>query len=599
MSDSGSNTGKITPYKMEKTQSFDIIFKDIKYSVSTKQGHKEILKGIDGICKSGQVNAILGSSGAGKTTLLNILCQRIQSTKKYQLSGEVLVNKTAFNAQQFNKFATYVMQDDVLLETMTVKECFQFAANLKTKGTTKEKNDRVQEMIKQLKLEICQNTFVGGLFVKGISGGEKKRTSIGYELISDPAAIFLDEPTSGLDSFTAYSIIELLRRFAHNKNKTVTFTIHQPSSDIWELFDRVMLMVEGRLIYQGPGGLNVVNHFSSIGFKCPQYSNPADYLMSIMHAEGEDNVKNYPIYFQGYETKLKSIVSNEIANVHDGDIPNKQVQTSMLYQAGQIAMRQVRILQRNPLIFKARLVQSIIISLFIGAIYWQIPGPHDNPSQRSINDKNGFLFFWCIGMFMMTLNPCVLTFPSERAVFLREENAQLYTVSPYFLGKFIVDAFPAAIFPVISCFIVYWMVGLNDENAGKVFIFILICAILGLTGLGLGYLGGSAFSNAQTAIAVTPMLLMPFMLFAGFYKNASDYASWIGWIQYISPFKYSFQAVVINEYTYDGAGYPQDPIKQLNFDQGMWSSLGSLVGLFVGFTLISFIFLATLKKRVQ
>lgn len=86
---------------------------------------------------------------------------------------------------------------------------------------------------------------MGGIFVKGISGGERKRTSIGYELISDPACIFLDEPTSGLDSFTAYSIIDLLRRIAKEKNRNVIFTIHQPSSDIWSMFDNVMLMVEG------------------------------------------------------------------------------------------------------------------------------------------------------------------------------------------------------------------------------------------------------------------------------------------------------------------------------------------------------------------
>lgn len=141
------------------------------------------------------------------------------------------------------------MQDNILMETMTVKEVFEFAVSLKLKCSPVEKEERVQLMIRNLRLEKCQNTFVGGIFVKGISGGERKRTSIGYELISDPISIFLDEPTSGLDSFTAYTIIDLLRGFAHNKGKTIIFTIHQPSSDVWALFDNVMLMVEGRFIY--------------------------------------------------------------------------------------------------------------------------------------------------------------------------------------------------------------------------------------------------------------------------------------------------------------------------------------------------------------
>lgn len=138
-------------------------------------------------------------------------------------------------------------------------------------------------MLRNLHLERCQNTFIGGVFLKGVSGGEKKRTSIGYEMISDPAALFLDEPTSGLDSFTAYSIIHLLRLFASQKRKTVVFTIHQPASDIWHMFDKILLMVDGHFIYQGDGGHQIINHFKSIGFTCPKLSNPADYFMSIMH----------------------------------------------------------------------------------------------------------------------------------------------------------------------------------------------------------------------------------------------------------------------------------------------------------------------------
>ena len=148
------------------------------------------------------------------------------SKGKGKLEGEVLANNRTFDAKDFSKFAAYVMQDDILLETMTVKECFQFAANLKLNCSVEEKELKVQKMIRNLGLGKCENTFVGGLFVKGISGGERKRTSIGYELISNPSVLFLDEPTSGLDSFTAYSIIDLLRSLAHEEDRTVVFTIH-------------------------------------------------------------------------------------------------------------------------------------------------------------------------------------------------------------------------------------------------------------------------------------------------------------------------------------------------------------------------------------
>jgi ATP-binding cassette, subfamily G (WHITE), eye pigment precursor transporter len=110
--------------------------------------------------------------------------------------------------------------------------------------------------------------MIGGTMQKGISGGERKRTSIGYELVSDPKCILLDEPTSGLDSFTAFSIINLLREICKKLNKTIIFTVHQPSTDIYELFDRVMLLVEGRFIYQGPK-TQIISYFTDIGFKCP------------------------------------------------------------------------------------------------------------------------------------------------------------------------------------------------------------------------------------------------------------------------------------------------------------------------------------------
>lgn len=140
------------------------------------------------------------------------------------------------------------------------------------------------------------------------------------------------------------------------------------------------------------------------------------------------------------------------------------------------------------------------------------------------------MFFFSIGMLMMTLNPCILTFPSDRAVFLREENARLYKVFPYFIGKFMVDLIPTIFFPVISSLVAYWMVGMNSENSDKVLFFIFISILQSCNGLGLGYFGGTSFSDAKIAISIAPMLTMPFMLFAGFYKNSSDYSNWIGWI---------------------------------------------------------------------
>ena len=166
---------------------------------------------------------------------------------------------------------------------MSVKECLTFAARLKLKGTNEEKMARVDEILEELRLTKAQNTKIGGPLVKGVSGGERKRTSIGVELITDPKLIFLDEPTTGLDSFTATSVTETLKELT-KKGRTIVQTIHQPNSDIFEMFDRLMLLARGKIIYFNEARL-AVDYFASINYKCPELSNPADYFMAIMSIE--------------------------------------------------------------------------------------------------------------------------------------------------------------------------------------------------------------------------------------------------------------------------------------------------------------------------
>ena len=167
---------------------------------------------------------------------------------------------------------------------MTVRECLEFAAKLKLPGTLADKIARVNQLIEDLKLVKCSQTRIGGPLVKGVSGGERKRTSIGVELITDPSLIFLDEPTTGLDSFTATSVMEILGDLARKENRTVISTIHQPNSDIYEMFDRLMLLARGKIIFFNEARL-AVDYFSKIGEPCPELSNPADFFMSMMSIE--------------------------------------------------------------------------------------------------------------------------------------------------------------------------------------------------------------------------------------------------------------------------------------------------------------------------
>jgi len=173
---------------------------------------------------------------------------------------------------------------------MTVRECITFAAKLRYAGSEDERKQKIENIINQLSLQKCQNTYIGGPLLRGVSGGERKRTSIGVELITDPSVIFLDEPTTGLDSYTSQKLIKILKGLA-NSGRTVITTIHQPNSEIFKSFDNLMLMGKGKIVYFKKAELSLP-HFNEIGFKCPELANPADYFMSLLSKESieEENL---------------------------------------------------------------------------------------------------------------------------------------------------------------------------------------------------------------------------------------------------------------------------------------------------------------------
>ena len=223
--------------------------------------YKQILFGAKGFVRPGEMMAILGPSGSGKTSLLNVLSQRTGLSGGSKKEGQVTINGRALRqGSDYGKVAAFVQQDDVLQATSTVRELLTFAGRIRTNLEGEALTSRVQSVISRFGLGACADSLVGGWLRRGISGGERKRTSIGYELITDPSLLLLDEPTSGLDSSTALRILQLLRGEAR-RGMAVLATIHQPSAALFNVFDRVILLSEGYVIYNGPPS-NVQSYFN-------------------------------------------------------------------------------------------------------------------------------------------------------------------------------------------------------------------------------------------------------------------------------------------------------------------------------------------------
>lgn len=254
------------------------------YKVSYHQKDKTILNGVTGMVCPGEILAMLGPSGSGKTTLLTALGGRLTG----KLSGKITYNSKLFSGS-IKRQTGFVAQDDVLYPHLTVTETLVFTALLRLPKTQthEQKIHHVECVISELGLTKCKNSMIGGPLFRGISGGEKKRVSIGQEMLINPCLLLLDEPTSGLDSTTAQRILNTLKRLACG-GRTIVTTIHQPSSRLYHMFDKVLLLSEGCPIYYGPAS-TALDYFSSIGFSTTISTNPSDLLLDLANGKCKPN----------------------------------------------------------------------------------------------------------------------------------------------------------------------------------------------------------------------------------------------------------------------------------------------------------------------
>ncbi|KAK3674963.1 FAD-dependent urate hydroxylase [Recurvomyces mirabilis] len=271
-----------------------LYFENASYNLKGKQ----ILQGITGSVHPGELLAIMGASGAGKTSFLDILARK---RKRGVVSGDFWLNGEKVGDEEFRSVTGFVDQDDTMMATLTVHETILDSALLRLpkEMSVAAKTQKVEDVERQLGIYHIRHQLIGSEEGngRGISGGEKRRVGIACELVTSPSILFLDEPTSGLDAYNAFNVVECLVTLVKTYNRTVVFTIHQPRSNIVALFDQLILLAQGRVVYSGPFE-KCQSYFDSIGYACPSGFNIADYLVDLtMHvgapADPDDEVE-YP-----------------------------------------------------------------------------------------------------------------------------------------------------------------------------------------------------------------------------------------------------------------------------------------------------------------
>uniref|UniRef100_A0A8C9QWH7 ATP-binding cassette, sub-family G (WHITE), member 2c n=1 Tax=Scleropages formosus TaxID=113540 RepID=A0A8C9QWH7_SCLFO len=516
-----------------------VTFRNLTYRIRESAGpfqrkptEREILKNVSGIMMPG-MNAIMGPTGSGKTSLLDVIAGR--KDPKGLRSGQVMV-ENAVVTSDLRLSSAYVVQDDILMGTLTVRENLAFSANLRLSQrqySHMDKAAKVNQVIQELGLQDCADTKIGTVFLRGVSGGEKKRCGIGMELITSPALLFLDEPTTGLDANTANSIIALLQKLSRD-GKTVIFSIHQPRYSIFRQFDHLTLLNQGEAIYAGEAS-KAVAYFEDLGYKCEQFNNPADFFMDITQGAigpATDGPSLGWLFFPHAHPP----VDRGLALCPLGQ--DNTLISSLSSQLLLVSKRTAKNILRNPQTSYAQLALNIVFGILVGLIYYRIP----RTLPEALQNRIGAFFFLVINMVFGNLSGVEL-FISERALFIHENSGGYYRTSVYFLSKMVVDLIPNRIMPVfVFSAIPYFMME-------AFFLFCVTMSLISLSAVSLAFLVSASvgsFGVANTLIAL-PYVFM--MVFGGFLVNLNSMLSWLSWLKWVSIFYYGLNALTINELT--------------------------------------------------
>ncbi|KAL1249256.1 hypothetical protein QQF64_020261, partial [Cirrhinus molitorella] len=555
-------------------QGATVSFHNINYSVKMKSGiicnrkttQKNILIELNGIMRPG-LNAILGVTGSGKSSFLDVLAARKDPAG---LSGDVLIDG-APQPPNFKCLSGYVVQDDVVMGTLTVRENLRFSAALRLPNSIsqREKDEKVEKLIQELGLSKVADSRVGTQLIRGVSGGERKRTSIGMEMIIDPPVLFLDEPTTGLDASTANSVLMLLKRMA-NSGRTIILSIHQPRYSIYRLFDSLTLLVGGRMVYHGPAQ-DTLDYFSQNGYTCEPHNNPADFFLDVINGHStavalnklydnkELDQEQLNSFLKGIEDRLVEEYKNsacyketksELEQIIKGQDYSTRPKsrtvtysTSFIHQFKCVLKRTFRNLMMNPQTSFAQVGVMIFLSLLVGAIFFGVKG-----NSSGIQNRMGALFFIISNQCFSTMSSAEL-FITERKLFVHEYISGYYRVSVYFLSKVLSDILFLRTIPgiIFSC-LAYWMIGLK-ATAEAFFIFLFSIVLVSYTATSMTL----AISADQTVVAIAYIfinnLFVIMLIFSGLLVNLPSIADWLNWLKYLSIPRYGLTALEMNEFT--------------------------------------------------
>lgn len=542
-------------------------FEDLCYSVTVGGREKQLLDNVSGYVKPGQLTALMGASGAGKTTLLDSLAQR-----KFEgrTTGDIRLGGVPPHPLSFARSCGFCMQQDVHEPTTTVREALEFSALLRRPAevSREEKLAYVEQVISLLEMERIADALVGSTGDGQLSVEERKRVTIGVELVAKPSALlFLDEvrnltswyraseadetkhpqPTSGLDSQAAYSIVAFLRKIAVQEGVPIVCTIHQPSGVLFEMFDHIMLLAPGgRTVYFGETGAHaskVSSYFARHGAIMGPADNPAEFIISTVTAKGKDwpQIWNESSEHQALREKIRVINATPCGLENfasSAKQPGGRYAMPLCQQVMILTRRHWKAVWRSGQYNFSRLAKTLFFEMFVAFTFF-----HVTTSTSGLqNHMLGILLStWIIPSIAADVHA---VWYEKWSIFEARERNGVYDYKsllaalilveiPWFLGLF-----------TLIFLVTFWTFGFASTAgiAGVVYAMFLLFALFGL---GVIYLMAAIFPNATMAGYALSLLWVTLLMFSGAANPHSAlndfYRPWLWWAD---PLTYFFEATV-------------------------------------------------------
>ncbi|POM58152.1 ATP-binding cassette (ABC) Superfamily [Phytophthora palmivora] len=546
---------------------------------------KQILKNVSGVFKPGTITLVLGQPGSGKSALMKVLSGRFPMKENISIEGNMTYNGATSSelCKRLPQFVSYVSQYDRHVATLTVKETLEFAhaccghelseqdAEKIMNGSPAENANAIklakamfkhhpEVVTQQLGLQNCQNTVVGDAMLRGVSGGERKRVTTGEMQFGNQQVVMMDEISTGLDSAAAFDIIATQRSFAKKFNKTVVISLLQPSPEIFGLFDNVLILNAGRVMYNGPRE-DTLSYFENMGFKRPSHRDVADFLMDLgtnKQTQYENEIPSDTVVvprtsrefaeafarsdiFSRLQTDLNSPMPLQLRQAKEQFIdPFPEFCHGFWASITTLMQRQIKMAVRNTAYLKGRAFMVIVMGFLNGSVYYQF-------DMSDVQIVLGIIFA-SVMFLSMSQSAQIPTFMASRDVFYKQRGANFYRTASYVWANS-VSQIPLAVLESLTYgSIVYWMCGfVPTAGAFLLFQLTVILTIMAFAAFFLFLSAAAPDLHVVEPISMTTTLF--FILFGGFVITKGNIPDYLVWLYWLNPVAWCVRSLAVSQYS--------------------------------------------------